>query len=111
MFKKTVNGVLILSFIFCITACTKTPERAILGKWEEIKNKKEQLEFKKDGKLVIYDEGDAKGIVHYEFIGENRIKIHASGTEDEIVEISILGKELKWNVNNPAKLTIYKKIK
>jgi hypothetical protein len=109
--KRNVSSVIVLLCIIAfIVSCTRGPEKAVLGKWQNTRVGSEKLKFYKNGVLEIYDGDDVKGRVRYEFVGENQIKV-TSGSVVEVIKIAREGKQLKWNLDNPEKLTIYKKIK
>ena len=108
---KKISGVVVLFCILIIAvSCTRGPEKAVLGKWQNTKVPSEKIKFYKNGVMEIYDDDDVKGRVHYEFVADNKIKV-VSGSVVEVVEIAREGNQLKWNLNNPEKLTIYKKTK
>jgi hypothetical protein len=110
MIKKLICMILITCFFAGVYTCTWGPEKAVLGKWQNTKDGSERIKFYKNGVLEIYDGENVKGRVRYEFVGENQIRV-TSGSVVETVVIAREGKQLKWNLNNPDKLTIYKKIK
>ena len=110
MNRKTIGILLLISILIIGVSCTRGPEKVVLGKWQNTNDGSERIKFYKNGVLEIYDGEDVKGRVRYEFVGENQIRV-TSGSVVETVVIAREGKQLKWNLNNPDKLTIYKKIK
>lgn len=107
--RRATGCVLIICLLLIFASCSRGPQKDILGKWKSNQPGDEKIEFLKNGDLIIYEGDDKRGKVKYEFINDNKLKIISGDTEPEIVEVSITRKELKWDVNNTQKMTIYRK--
>lgn len=108
MRKMVVLGVaLVLSFVFCSVSEAVNLQKAIIGKWVEVKKDGSwggEVEFLKDGTVILITQGAftarASTVGSYKFIDDNRLKMEISG-HAMVAEVAI-DKQGQLILSDPA---------
>lgn len=112
-FKQTLAATLVLILMLCtLTACSTTPEKAILGKWYN--DDGDCLEILSDNTYsirqvsdYIYESGLNSG--EWEYLEEeNFFKLYANNYDGDIIKVEISKDEKGTYINYTSYGTFYK---
>ena len=88
--KKITYSILLVILVLFVVSCGSSPEKMIIGKWEDPMTG-ESMEFFKDGTVVEEEDTFGRSTGTYKFVDERHIKfIYFFG--EVIAEITFLSK-------------------
>ncbi len=85
-------SLLILSVMLLFSGCGRSPQEAIVGKWN-MSGEETTLEFQADGTLISTDPSGEVTSGTYTFVDEHRVRLRLESSE-VVVQVDIRGNQM-----------------